>query len=541
MSKTSQELAQEFKIISAIADESVAPFANYHYPQIPTEGEYFNACRRVLAQAPADMSFTSPNLFPVLVKNDLIIESLSRYRVGKLNHSNIGNSFEKAMISSLLSDIYFLTGKAMQAVSRNKETRSVGDCLIFPLLRSLHWAAAERIGWNYKVDNKMKHDSDHADIYFQNILRTGLGQHGYLVDTNERSVVPYLVYLHDDKQTEALKVHIEGGLLKIWDPSINSLVPLHTEPWMSDPDPGKDASMMAVTSSSQISSRPFMLDNNTAHERQIHDNRTITVLTGNSDDDDDDEVNEVHIPGNFGVAGYVMSIKREIYATKHHNVAVEKGRFYHSSYLAGNDVICAGCMKVKNGKLLWIDNRSGHYQPSVEKLVIVLQTLRAQGVNITDDIIVHSYNPNGYYSAKYLLNNLNYIGRIHDVILPVHKAGQVQAALQKYDSRWFKSVRMSSRSERAYKKLASRSGASLIELAIYYAYMPFIVGVEDWSVLKSKQNYLNHQQWTYLENLGKRHEMNNFLDPLNPDSTLKEALRKVLGKKMSDAVTFNNS
>lgn len=70
--------------------------------------------------------------------------------------------------------------------------------------------------------------------------------------------------------------------------------------------------------------------------------------------------------------------------------------FNHSSFTAGNDVICAGCIHVgydsragreEPGVLSFIDNNSGHYKPTAENLHNCIIVLRDQGVNI-DDVMV---------------------------------------------------------------------------------------------------------------------------------------------------------
>jgi hypothetical protein len=58
----------------------------------------------------------------------------------------------------------------------------------------------------------------------------------------------------------------------------------------------------------------------------------------------------------------------------------------HSSFLGGKDAICAGCIGVRDGQLLSIDNNSGHYKPGVENLVNAIRMLAAQSA-ITEDTV----------------------------------------------------------------------------------------------------------------------------------------------------------
>lgn len=54
------------------------------------------------------------------------------------------------------------------------------------------------------------------------------------------------------------------------------------------------------------------------------------------------------------------------------------GQFNHSSFNAGNDVVCAGMIHVDNGVLLKIDNNSGHYAPTQAQLYEAAKMLHAE-------------------------------------------------------------------------------------------------------------------------------------------------------------------
>jgi hypothetical protein len=75
-----------------------------------------------------------------------------------------------------------------------------------------------------------------------------------------------------------------------------------------------------------------------------------------------------------GFAGFAMSMGRDIYMARHHG-NYKRHNFYHSSYLAGGTVLCTGSMKIVHGHVLAIKNDSGHYRPTLEHLVNVLQAL----------------------------------------------------------------------------------------------------------------------------------------------------------------------
>ena len=68
---------------------------------------------------------------------------------------------------------------------------------------------------------------------------------------------------------------------------------------------------------------------------------------------------------------YVYSLGGTIFAAPH----VEAG-LHHSSFLAGTKVWCAGMIKVRAGKVIYIDNGSGHYTPPQRNLIAFIQGLQ---------------------------------------------------------------------------------------------------------------------------------------------------------------------
>jgi len=59
----------------------------------------------------------------------------------------------------------------------------------------------------------------------------------------------------------------------------------------------------------------------------------------------------------------------------------------HSSFNAGNDVICAGEIWIQAGVLRHLDNRSGHYKPGRDQLHNCLRSLMSSGVAINTTTI----------------------------------------------------------------------------------------------------------------------------------------------------------
>ncbi|MBC7622158.1 MAG: hypothetical protein H7232_02095 [Aeromicrobium sp.] len=82
--------------------------------------------------------------------------------------------------------------------------------------------------------------------------------------------------------------------------------------------------------------------------------------------------------------------------------------FQHSSFLAGRPVLCAGSIKIEDGRLVSIDNSSGHYRPTQKNLYQALLELSNQKVTLDNVVCDVSDGPNGtgfYTSAEEVLAN----------------------------------------------------------------------------------------------------------------------------------------
>ncbi len=78
-----------------------------------------------------------------------------------------------------------------------------------------------------------------------------------------------------------------------------------------------------------------------------------------------------------GYAIFVEDADGEIYIGSH-----VKGERHHSGFLAGGNVDAAGEMVIRNGKLIEIKDKSGHYHPSKRHILKLLQTLHLKGVDL---------------------------------------------------------------------------------------------------------------------------------------------------------------
>jgi hypothetical protein len=80
---------------------------------------------------------------------------------------------------------------------------------------------------------------------------------------------------------------------------------------------------------------------------------------------------------NKGRAIFVMDAQGSIYISNEQT----RGKFHHSSFLAGQPVAAAGDIRIENGVITAISRKSGHYRPTLEQLNQVVQQLADQNVS----------------------------------------------------------------------------------------------------------------------------------------------------------------
>jgi hypothetical protein len=148
------------------------------------------------------------------------------------------------------------------------------------------------------------------------------------------------------------------------------------------------------------------------------------LFSGSAPFDTNSMVTQFSGPG-YGI--YVMSAAGNIHVCSH-----SVGHRHHSSLLAGKAVAGAGELKCIKGRLVYLTNKSGHYQPKVLHLAQVLHQLLKNGVPPTFMLKVL---PDGkvYPTAKSFLSEiapdneyelaklLKYRAFLRDEILGQHK------------------------------------------------------------------------------------------------------------------------
>lgn len=88
-------------------------------------------------------------------------------------------------------------------------------------------------------------------------------------------------------------------------------------------------------------------------------------------------VNQNKVPINAkGI--FVLSPNNQLYFSSNES----KINLHHSSFLAGSDVLFAGEMTIKNGKVDKISNKSGHYKTKLISFNHLLKVLYENGANL---------------------------------------------------------------------------------------------------------------------------------------------------------------
>lgn len=271
------------------------------------------------------------------------------------------NVFSLADRAISLQGIYRQSGHVMRCVSRSVAQCTLRDCVAFQFARALHWTAARKMGEltpmrmpnmvpsdQALLDTRMEQTPGHdiGDVFMN---RCKMSEHG--VSTDERHAV------------------IENADVSV--PRGNIL-------WLLDSEAAR-------------------------HRIIIRDGELFFATTGLPLDTSGEQFRSMaHVAGprmepfrerDLGSAGYVLSQTGALYAGVHapHDTPADcmgKHPYFHSSYLSGSherdggrgNVLCAGRIFVRNGKLVGIDNASGHYQPSADHLRRAVRDLERQGV-----------------------------------------------------------------------------------------------------------------------------------------------------------------
>lgn len=108
-----------------------------------------------------------------------------------------------------------------------------------------------------------------------------------------------------------------------------------------------------------------------------------------------------------GCSGYVLGMSQDFYLAPHFVDEPKRGdrltteSFYHSSYLGGRPVLCAGTIRIDSGQVRLITNESGHYRPTESHLLQAVNILNMMGVRM-DTLNVRSFGKPACTGAQFL-------------------------------------------------------------------------------------------------------------------------------------------
>lgn len=277
--------------------------------------------------------------------HQLEIQQLSDLLTYHTRHRWRDDVFSLADKSVSLQGIYRQSGKVMRSVSRGLTHATLRDCVAYQFARAAHWTAARKL--EHLIGGKsvqLPAPATGSDVGNLAINRCVMSGHGHHVDggmaVEELGDRPErhretLVWLHDEEAAKH-RILIRGGLLYF---ATNG--------------------QLVDTAADSYRDHGAGLAEGRFREPTLYS------------------------------AGYVLSLQGELFAGIHApgnspHQCMGKNPFYHSSYMAGRDVLCAGRIFVKQGRLVGIDNASGHYKPSAERLRTAIRDLDRQGVELED-------------------------------------------------------------------------------------------------------------------------------------------------------------
>jgi hypothetical protein len=138
--------------------------------------------------------------------------------------------------------------------------------------------------------------------------------------------------------------------------------------------------------------------------------------------------------GKYGFSAFVINTSGEISMFEHNNMA---DRYAHSSMNAQRPVMAAGEVQIINGKLTYMTDHSGHYQPNALNIYLTLKYFKDHGIDISKTtLLLHGD-----------LSNLGISGSAVDSKDPkegyVYDANDLFVAMEKIDMQIDKSRRLS--------------------------------------------------------------------------------------------------
>ena len=279
----------------------------------------------------------------------LVRRLLDEYQAKKRNNNNPLSRIEEI---EHLQMIYRASGAALRY---RRQVGAFADGYLFPVLRAVHWTASDKM--EQLLPNRIAASPKaNSHLYFSQpaqlggrdvgeivMSHTGMTGHGHGTDETTDNV-----YL-SEQEAWSWKISINNGKLY----ALNNYLRLDTT-------------------------------NANAHAADTETSGLPRLIVGGVD----------KCTNSYG---YVMSTQGHLFSgeqtggtQKNVTIGIKTRRLpvYHSSYLGGNDIRCGGRIFVQDGVLKGIDNASGHYQPTRDRLRDAILELKRQGVDLNQTYVL---------------------------------------------------------------------------------------------------------------------------------------------------------
>jgi hypothetical protein len=118
-----------------------------------------------------------------------------------------------------------------------------------------------------------------------------------------------------------------------------------------------------------------------------------------------------------GESGYALSMSNELYVgpllggrseISRREAIHESAPVFHSTFMAGKPVQCAGMITVRKGLVIFISSASGHYMPNDVRLVQVLRMLQLGGMPLRQINVMNFVNNDKGQGDEFLRANGNW-------------------------------------------------------------------------------------------------------------------------------------
>lgn len=120
-----------------------------------------------------------------------------------------------------------------------------------------------------------------------------------------------------------------------------------------------------------------------------------------------------------GCSGYVLGMNQDFYLAPHfvkepsRKDRLKTESFYHSSYLGGRPVLCAGTIRIDSGQVRLITNESGHYRPTESHLLQAVNILNLMGARM-DTLNVRPFGKPACTGAQFLATRKYEFEKVQD-------------------------------------------------------------------------------------------------------------------------------